>query len=174
LAVALSQMDKTLLIEMDLRKPAVAKDLEIKAEMGLSDLLSGKTDTNVFHHVDGAPNLSVITCGTIPPNPMELISSKRFANLLKSLKERFTHIVIDSPPTLPVADSCVLAKMVDATIVAVKAEETKISMAKETITRLHKVNATITGVVLTQASPKKMSYYGEHYYQDNYYGVIKE
>lgn len=171
LAVALSQMDKTLLIEMDLRKPAVGRDLGIKAEMGLSDLLSGKTDANVFHQVDGAPNLSVITCGTIPPNPMELISSKRFTNLLNSLKERFTHIVIDSPPTLPVSDSCVLAKMVDATIVAVKAEETKISMAKETITRLTKVNATITGVVLTQASPQKMSYYGEHYYQDSYYGV---
>ena len=171
LAVSLSQIDKTLLIEMDLRKPAVGKDLGIKAEMGLSDLLSGKTDTNVFHQVDGAPNLSVITCGTIPPNPMELISSKRFANLLHSLSERFTHIVIDSPPTLPVSDSCVLAKMVDATIVAVKAEDTKISMAKETITRLNKVNATITGVVLTQASPQKMSYYGEHYYQDSYYGV---
>ncbi|PRO71080.1 hypothetical protein C6Y40_23790 [Alteromonas alba] len=174
LAVALSQMDKTLLIEMDLRKPAVSRDLGIKADMGLSDLLSGKTDTNVFHQVEGAPNLSVITCGTIPPNPMELISSKRFANLLQSLRERFTHIVIDSPPTLPVSDSCVLAKMVDATIVAVKAEETKIRMAKETITRLNKVHATITGVVLTQASPQKMSYYGEHYYQDNYYGVIKE
>jgi len=173
LAVALSQMDKTLLIEMDLRKPAVGKDLGIKADMGLSDLLSGKTDTNVFHQVEGAPNLSVITCGTIPPNPMELISSKRFTNLLQSLSDRFTHIVIDSPPTLPVSDSCVLAKMVDATIVAVKAEETKISMAKETITRLKKVNATITGVVLTQASPKKMSYYGEHYYQDSYYGVEK-
>ena len=171
LAVALSQMDKTLLIEMDLRKPAVGKDLGIKADMGLSDLLSGKTDTNVFHQVDGAPNLSVITCGTIPPNPMELISSKRFANLLHSLSDRFTHIVIDSPPTLPVSDSCVLAKMVDATIVAVKAEDTKISMAKETITRLNKVNATITGIVLTQASPQKMSYYGEHYYQDSYYGV---
>ena len=171
LAVSLSQMDKTLLIEMDLRKPAVGKDLGIKTDMGLSDLLSGKTDTNVFHQVEGAPNLSVITCGTIPPNPMELISSKRFANLLQSLRDRFTHIVIDSPPTLPVSDSCVLAKMVDATIVAVKAEETKISMAKETITRLNKVNATITGVVLTQASPQKMSYYGEHYYQDSYYGV---
>lgn len=170
LAVSLSQMDKTLLIEMDLRKPAVAKDLGIKASVGLSDLLSGKTDTNVFHQVDGAPNLSVITCGTIPPNPMELISSKRFYNLLNSLKERFTHIVIDSPPTLPVSDSCVLSKLADATIVAVKAEETKINTVKETITRLNKVNANITGVVLTQASPKRMSYYGEHYYQDTYYG----
>ena len=171
LAVALSQIDKTLLIEMDLRKPAVGRDLGIKTEFGLSDLLSGKTDTNVFHSVEGANNLSVITCGTIPPNPMDLIASKRFNNLLSSLKERFTYIVIDSPPTLPVSDSCILAKMVDATIVAVKAEDTKISMAKETITRLSKVNAKITGVVLTQASPQKMSYYGEHYYQDSYYGL---
>lgn len=171
LAVALSQMDKALLIEMDLRKPAVGKDLGIKTEFGLSDLLSGKTDTNVFHSIDGAPNLNIITCGTIPPNPMDLIASKRFSNLLNSLTERFSHIIIDSPPTLPVSDSCILAKMVDATVIAVKAEDTKISMAKETVTRLRKVNATITGVVLTQASPQKMSYYGEHYYQDSYYGV---
>jgi capsular exopolysaccharide synthesis family protein len=171
LAVALSQMDKTVLIEMDLRKPAVARDLGIKSSLGLSDLLSGTSDINAYHKVEGAENLSVITCGTIPPNPMELIASKRFADLLKSLGERFTHIVIDSPPTLPVSDSCILAKMVDATIVAVKAEETKISMAKEAIARLKKVNAHITGVVLTQASPQKMSYYGEHYYQDSYYGV---
>lgn len=171
LAVALSQMDKTLLIEIDLRKPAVGKDLNIKSDVGLSDLLSGTTDTNIFHSINGAPNLSVITCGTIPPNPMELIASKRFSTMLESLSEQFAHIVIDSPPTLPVSDSCVLAKMVDATIVAVKAEETKISMVKETISRLNKVNANITGVVLTQASPQKMSYYGEHYYQGSYYGV---
>jgi Mrp family chromosome partitioning ATPase len=65
----------------------------------------------------------------------------------------------------------VLAKMVDATIVAVKAETTKINMVKETVSRLQKVNASITGLVLTQASSKKMSYYGEHYYNDSYYGV---
>lgn len=171
LAVALSQMDKTLLIEMDLRKPAVGRDLGIVTNYGLSDLLSGNTDLNVFNKVNGAQNLEVITCGTIPPNPMELISSKRFTNLLATLKSKYSHIVIDSPPTLPVSDSCVLAKMADATIVAVKAEETKISMAKETITRLNKVNANVTGIVLTQASSKKMSYYGEHYYQDSYYGV---
>ena len=170
LAVSLSQMDKTLLIEMDLRKPAVGKDLGIKSEAGLSDLLSGTIDANIFHRIDGAPNLNVITCGSIPPNPMELIASKRFQNLLASLRDKFNYIVIDSPPTLPVSDSCVLAKMSDCTIVAVKAEETKIGTVKETIKRLKSVNANLTGVVLTQASPKKMSYYGEHYYQDTYYG----
>lgn len=171
LAVSLSQLDKTVLLEVDLRKPAVARDLGIETQVGLSDLLSSTTENNIFHKVPGAENLCVIPCGTIPQNPMELISSKKFSDLIKTLKERFTYIVIDSPPTLPVSDSCVLAKMVDSTIVAVKAEETKINTARETVTRLNKVNANITGIVLTQASTKKMSYYGEHYHQDTYYGV---
>lgn len=173
LAVALSQMDKTLLIELDLRKPAVAKDLGIKSKQGLSDLLSGSLNEEIFHDVENAENLKIITCGTIPHNPMELISSKKFKLLLEKLKTQFKYIVIDSPPTLPVSDSCVLAKTVDATILAIKAEETKISMVKEAIARLTKVNANVTGVVLTQASPQKMSYYGDHYYQDSYYGLEK-
>jgi polysaccharide biosynthesis transport protein len=172
LAVAFSQLDKTLLIELDLRKPAIAKDLGLSGKVGLSDILAGALiDSSMVSQIEGAPNLSVITCGTIPPNPMELLSSKRFAKLLDSLKERFAHIVIDSPPTLPVSDAAVLSKLADATIIAVKAEGTKINMAKETVARLRKVNANITGVVLTQASPQKMSYYGEHYYQEGYYGV---
>jgi polysaccharide biosynthesis transport protein len=172
LAVAFSQLDKTLLIELDLRKPAIAKDLGLSGKVGLSDILAGaQIDSSMVNQIEGAPNLSVITCGTIPPNPMELLSSKRFAKLLDSLKERFAHIVIDSPPTLPVSDAAVLSKLADATVIAVKADGTKINMAKETVARLRKVNATITGIVLTQASPQKMSYYGEHYYQEGYYGV---
>jgi polysaccharide biosynthesis transport protein len=172
LAVAFSQLDKTLLIELDLRKPAIAKDLGLSGKVGLSDILAGaQIDSSMVNQIEGAPNLSVITCGTIPPNPMELLSSKRFAKLLDSLKERFAHIVIDSPPTLPVSDAAVLSKLADATVIAVKAEGTKINMAKETVARLRKVNANITGIVLTQASPQKMSYYGEHYYQEGYYGV---
>jgi succinoglycan biosynthesis transport protein ExoP len=172
LAVAFSQLDKTLLIELDLRKPAIAKDLGIKNKLGLSDILGGaELDSNVLNQLEGAPNLSVITCGTIPPNPMELLSSKRFAKLLDSLKTQYSHIIIDSPPTLPVSDAAVLSKLADATVIAVKAEGTKINMAKETVARLRKVNANITGIVLTQASPQKMSYYGAHYYQEGYYGV---
>ncbi len=177
LAVAFSQLDKTLLIELDLRKPAIAKDLGLTNTSGLSDALAGGVNVKIkgdeLTQVEGAPNLRVLTCGSIPPNPMELLSSKRFADLLESLKGQFAHIVIDSPPTLPVSDACVLSKLADTTVVAVKAENTKINMAKETVTRLRKVNANLAGVVLTQASPQKMSYYGEHYYQEGYYGVEK-
>ncbi|MDO6475427.1 polysaccharide biosynthesis tyrosine autokinase [Alteromonas sp. 1_MG-2023] len=170
LAVALSQLDKTLLIELDLRKPAISKDLEIKNDSGLSDFLTGSKSTTEINSLTTAPNLSIITCGTVPNNPMELISSKRFALLLEQYKETYRYIVIDSPPTLPVSDSCVLAKSADAVLVAVKAEETKIRTVKETLSRLNKVKAPILGLILTQASTEKMSYYGDHYYQETYYG----
>ncbi|MBU2979940.1 polysaccharide biosynthesis tyrosine autokinase [Alteromonas sp. C1M14] len=173
LATALSQMDSTLLLELDLRKPAIAKDLNITKRIGISDLIEGSSSELEFSTISEVPNLKVLTCGKIPNNPMEIISSKEFSSLLEKFKAKFKYIVIDSPPTLPVSDSCILAKKVDATLVAVKAEHTKIQMVKETISRLNKVNAKITGVVLTQASPQKMAYYGEHYYQDGYYGVDK-
>jgi succinoglycan biosynthesis transport protein ExoP len=125
LAVAFSQLDKTLLIELDLRKPAIAKDLGLTNTKGLSDILTGEVNVKIkgdeLTKVDGAPNLRILTCGSIPPNPMELLSSKRFANLLESLKGQFTHIIIDSPPTLPVSDAAVLSKLDDATVIAVKA-----------------------------------------------------
>ena len=172
LAVAFSQLDKTLLLELDLRKPTVKKKLNLDNDMGLVDIIAGKTgETSIFSKVENVPNLNVLTCGTIPPNPAEIISSRRFQALLESLKERYTYIIIDSPPTLPVSDSCMLSKVVDCTLVAVRAEETKIKSAKETIGRLKRVGANITGIVLTQASQAKMSYYGEHYYQESYYGV---
>lgn len=172
LAVAFSQLDRTLLIELDLRKPAIANDLDLNNKIGLSDLLTGSaSDSNMVAQIDGAPNLSVITCGTIPPNPMELISSKRFSTLLASLKEKFAYIVIDSPPTLPVSDACILSKMADATLIAVKADQTTFKMSNETVNRLKRVNANVVGAILTQASTQKMAYYGEHYSQNSYYGL---
>lgn len=71
------------------------------------------------------------------------------------------------------SDACVIANSVDGVIVAVKAEETKIKVSKEAITRLSRLNANVIGAVLTQAEPQKMSYYGDHYYSGEYYGTEK-
>lgn len=174
LAVAFSQLDKTLLLELDLRKPTVSKKLDLNATKGVTDIITAKASFgDAIVKVDDVSNLDVLTCGTIPTNPMEIIASQKFLSLLERLKETYSYIVIDSPPTLPVSDSCLLAKIVDCSIVAIRAESTKEKMAKEAIHRLNKVGAKINGTVLTQASEQKMSYYGEHYYQDSYYGFEK-
>lgn len=172
LAAAYSNLGKTLLLEVDLRKPSMAKNLGIKAKQGLTDLISGsvKAFSDVVHK-DNNDQLSVITCGTIARNPLELLSSQKFEQVLASLQTHFDYIILDGPPTLPVSDSCILANKVDGVIFAVKAEDTRIKVAKEAVSRLQKLHANIIGAVLTVAEPHKMSYYGDHYYSGEYYGV---
>jgi capsular exopolysaccharide synthesis family protein len=172
LASAFSQLGKTLLLEVDLRKPSIAKNLELQNKLGLTDLVMGKVgpDTSSFK-TDINGQFSIITCGTVPRNPLELLSSQKFDKVLASLKNHFDYIILDGPPTLPVSDSCILANKVDAVIFTVKAESTKIKVAKEAVTRLQTLNANVIGTVLTVAEPHKMSYYGDHYYSGEYYGV---
>jgi len=172
LAAAYSNLGKTLLLEVDLRKPSVAKSLNIESKLGLTDLVTGSVSaaSDVLYK-DNDGKLSVITCGTIARNPLELLSSQRFDKTLESLKTYFDYIILDGPPTLPVSDSCILANKVDGVIFAVKAEDTRIKVAKEAVSRLQKLNANIIGAVLTVAEPQKMSYYGDHYYSGEYYGA---
>ena len=175
LAASLSNIGKTLLLEVDLRKPSMSKNLDFGKNKGLTDILSGAVQSlsEVTHKLND-DQLDIITCGTIPQNPMELLSSNKFEKFLTSLSEHYDHIILDGPPTLPVSDSCIIANKVDGVIISVRAEQTKIKVAKEAVTRLQKLNANIVGTVLTVAELKKMSYYGDHYYAGEYYGIKPE
>ncbi|WP_426370167.1 GumC family protein [Pseudocolwellia sp. HL-MZ7] len=175
LAAAYSNLGKTLLLEVDLRKPSVAKNLGITNKLGLTDLISGTVSSaSEILYKDNDDKLNVITCGTVVRNPLELLSSKKFEEVLASLQTHYEYIVLDGPPTLPVSDSCILANKVDGVVFAVKAEDTRIKVAKEAVTRLQKLHANIIGAVLTVAEPHKMSYYGDHYYSGEYYGTKPE
>ncbi|WP_057832328.1 GumC family protein [Colwellia sp. TT2012] len=175
LAAAYSNLGKTLLLEVDLRKPSIAKSLGIENKLGLTDLVTGTitAESDIFHK-DNNDQLTIITCGTMARNPLELLSSQKFEHVLEKLKQHFDYIILDGPPTLPVSDSCILANKVDGVIFTVKAEDTRINVAKEAVSRLQKLNANIIGAVLTVAEPNKMSYYGDHYYSGEYYGVTPE
>ncbi|MBL4630157.1 MAG: polysaccharide biosynthesis tyrosine autokinase [Paraglaciecola sp.] len=174
LAAAYSQIGKTLLLEVDLRKPSMARNLQTDCKQGLTDLLAGTCNFGdcIVNPTD-SKQFNVIPCGTIPNNPIELLSSDKFAKALESLKTHFDHIILDGPPTLPVSDSCVLANKVDGVIMAVKSQDTKIKVSKEAVKRQHKLNANVIGAVLTVAEAQKMSYYGDHYYSGEYYGIEK-
>ncbi|MBU3004347.1 GumC family protein [Paraglaciecola arctica] len=175
LAAAYSQVGKTLLLEVDLRKPSVIKNLKLENKLGLTDLLAGTANFgDCIVNPTGKKEFNVMPCGTIPHNPIELLTSEKFTSALMSLKKHFDHIILDGPPTLPVSDACVIANSVDGVIVAVKAEETKIKVSKEAVSRLRRLNANVIGAVLTQAEPQKMSYYGDHYYSGEYYGTEKD
>lgn len=169
LALALGQMEKVLLIDADMRRAAIAKALSLPANsVGLSSLVAGAVEFEqcVYHYETG--NIDILTAGILPPNPLELLSSQRFKDLLLFLSEKYDRIIIDSAPTLPVSDSVVLATLADAVIYVVKSDSTTFHTAKTGIQKLSKVDAKFMGVVLNQIDVKKVDRYGGDY--GGYYG----
>ncbi len=156
---------RTLLIDADMRMSRIPKLLEVEAAPGLSNMLVGKSDnanavrTSALH--DG---LRVIPCGDIPPNPTELLSSKRFEILLNALKEAYEYIVIDLPPVAEVSDALIASKLVDGMIVVVRQEYVDKRLLDDTIHQLNLSGARIIGLVLTCAQYKTK--YGKYKYKN--------
>jgi succinoglycan biosynthesis transport protein ExoP len=171
-ALALGQMEKTLLIDADMRRPSIASVFGFTDKIpGLSELVAGtKSLEECIHPVlDG--NIDCIHSGIIPPNPLDLLASKRFQELLIQLEKRYGYIVIDSAPILAVSDAIVLAKKASAIVYVVKADATPYQMVKEGLKRLYQVNAPVLGIVLNQVNTRKQShYYGNKYGYYNKYG----
>ena len=169
LALAFGQLDKTLLLDADLRKPRAGMLAGSNESVGLVDYVAVRCDLqDCILKYEGSNNLSVLRTGTIPPNPLEMLSSKRFARAVEGLKGRFNHIVIDVPPVLPVSDAIVLGRLADATIMVVEAHRTTQATAIEAVERLRASNVLPLGVVLSKVDQRKQGYY--YYGQYNDYG----
>lgn len=171
LAEAVGQMEKTLLIDADMRRPTLAKTLGLpRSAAGLSNLVAGTAEYKDCVHKLGESTVDVITAGLVPGNPLELLGSKRFGLVVKKLSEVYDRIIIDSAPTHAVSDAMVLSTYADAVIYVVKADDTAAPLASKGITRLKEVGAPITGVVLNKVDIEKTSRYGDYYaqYYQNY------
>jgi len=164
LAVAHSHTKKTLLIDADMRRPAVAKGLDLEPNAkGLSDLVAGTaTLAECAKKVDGA-DLHVISAGTSVLQPLELILSHRFKDTIEFLSKEYEIIVIDSPPVELVSDALVLSKMATGVVYVVKALDTPYQLARKGLMRLRRSEGKILGVVLNHLDFKKAEkYYGEY------------
>ena len=167
LGAAMAQMESTLVIGADLRRPRLAKLCGLTPNHpGLSHYVSGDAALeDCIEHLE-ALNLHVMPAGLIPPNPLEMISSKRFVDALQSLKESFDRIIIDSAPVHAVSDALILASYADSVIYLVKADATSATQVQKGIDSLVASNQPLTGVVLNQFDSRKTrSYYGGKYYQ---------
>lgn len=173
LAFALGQMERILLIDADLRRPTLAKNFAFPlGTPGLANLIAGTARLDeCIRHVDG---IDMIAAGAVPPNPLELLSSPRFAKVIEVLKSKYERIVIDSPPTQAVSDATILATQANALIYVIKSEATPIPLAQKGIGQLLQSNTPITGVVLNQVDVQKAHRHGYSYggYYD-YYGYSK-
>lgn len=178
LAEAFAQMEKTLLIDADMRRPTMAKKLGLlPGSRGLSSAVAyPDTLDECIHHID-ALNLDVIPAGPIPPNPLELLASKNFQALLQTLRGRYQRIIIDSAPTRLVSDALYLSTLVDGVVYVVKADSTRDKLVKSSISRLVDSNARVLGVLLNQLDVEKAAVgYGYGYYSGYYeaYGYTSD
>ncbi len=169
LALAFAQLGKTLILDADLRKPRASLMAGSNKTLGLVDYVAVRCDLqDCIIEDETSNNLSILRSGLIPPNPLELLSSKRFARALEGLKGKFTYIVIDAPPVLPVSDAIVLGRLADATIMVVEAHHTTQATAIEAVERMRASNVVPLGAVLTKLNQRKQGYY--YYGQYNDYG----
>jgi capsular exopolysaccharide synthesis family protein len=171
LAITMAQYgSKVLLLDGDLRRPRIHKIFGLSRDNGVSNVLAGSVDQNaaVIQSTD-IPNLSVITSGPVPPNPSELLGSKRMTKFLDMLRERYDRIIIDCTPVTAVTDASVLASFVDGVVVVLKANESTKEVARSALEGLDRVKAKVLGVVLNAVDLSKESSYYYHYYY-YYYG----
>jgi len=170
LAMSFSQLGPTLLLEADLRNPSVAKTMGLDERIGITEFVSGQATAEEVIRKHHKRNLSFITCGAIPPNPLEFVSSKKFKRALDDLKTRFEYIIIDTPPVFLFSDVLVLGQLVDALIMVVRVDWCKHNVAQGTLKRLHNSHIKPLGVVLSHANTKSINGYGDYYY-GKYYGA---
>lgn len=164
LACAMSQVKKVLLVDADMRRPKIGKLIgrDINAP-GLSSLVAGTAQVGQCVFLDEKSGAYVLPSGIVPPNPLELLTSHRFAEVLDKLKEAFDVVVIDSPPLQMVSDALVLSPFATSLIYVVKADSTPYQVAQAGIKRLRIANAPVVGVVLNQLDLDKAErYYGEY------------
>jgi len=173
LSLAFAKLGKTLLIDADFRKPRIAKISNVENTSGLTGYVAGQNSLRECLSQDSeSENLYIMKSGEVPPNPLELLSSKRFKNTLELMRTKFDYIVIDSAPIVPVSDGVVLGKLVDAIILIVKAGTTSHHLADTAMKRFGAANLKPVGVVLSQLDYKaSYYYYGKYeYYTREYYG----
>ena len=162
---------KTLLVDTDLRRPVIHKVLDLKKEPGITDYLSGSvSDFKDIIQKTEIENLCAAPSGIIPPNPSELLGSRKMRDLINSLEEDWDMVLFDSPPLVAVTDATMVSKEIDQIIMVVKVGQTDKKAFEHTITSLRNVDAPLGGVILNAVTHKNS--YGSYYYYYQYYHYL--
>jgi len=169
LAIAQAQAGrKTLLIDTDLRKPMIHNLFNLEKRDGISRVLTGELKLDAAIKKTDIENLYVVTSGPIPPNPSELLGSKRMKDILNELKERFDTIVLDSPPMIAVTDPIVLGQEVDGMVLVVRSGRTSMEIAEKSKNNAEYAKIKLLGCVLNDVDVRHIygtyNYYYYHYY----------
>jgi capsular exopolysaccharide synthesis family protein len=170
LGIAMAQAgSKVIILDCDMRRPKIHKAFGLTKDRGISNFLVGGADVDGTVGDTPIPNLDVIPCGPIPPNPSEMLGSNRMADLLNGLRKEYAHILIDSPPATAVTDPIVLSKSVDGVVLVIRAGETAREIVRNGVAQFQAVGANILGAILNGVDVGRDKYYYYKYYH-YYYG----
>ena len=168
LGVSFAKIDKkVLLIDADLRNPSISKMFDTSNTQGIMDILLGKRNIQDCVKKTKQENLYILTGGTIPPNPAEVLSSKKMSEFIESIKDEYDYIFIDSPPVGVVSDASIISAYSDGVIFVVGANEVDSNLAKIAKERLDSVKANIVGVILNKFKTNTNSEYYNYSYNEN-------
>jgi len=162
--------DRVLLMDCDLRRPSLHRKLKQSdiAGRGLTHFMANRESRIEDHLVQKSPNLWLFFAGPIPPNPPELFSMKRFADLVERLRKEYDWVIVDSPPCLSITDAQILASLTDLVVMVARYKSTQKPLLERSLLLLERVGAQVAGVVLNDVN-KQSSYYYDYYYANHYY-----
>jgi tyrosine-protein kinase Etk/Wzc len=173
LAITMAQMgSKVLLIDSDLRRPILHSIFSIDRRVGLSNVLVGRATFDEAIQPTEIENLYVLPCGTLPPNPSELLGSVAMRTALDEMKQNFDIVLFDSPPIIAVTDAAVLSSQLDGVILVIKSGQTDREAALRATTLLKNVKTRVLGALLNGVHVESM--YGSYYYYYHYYYYGKD
>lgn len=159
--------NRVLLIDSDLRKPKMHKIFMVSNYSGLTNMIADHDEYRKYVRTSDVPNLDVLPCGTIPPNPSELLASNAMLQFMQDVRNDYDIIFMDAPPVGSVTDAAIISTFVDGTILVVNSGRVEIGALKKAKELLMKVNANIIGVVLNKLTKDVSGSY--YYYQYDYY-----
>lgn len=165
LAVSFAQNgQKVLLIDADLRKPKLRHYFGLLEDNGLTDILTGKGEfENYITSIKDIVGLSILTSGTVPPNPTELLSTRKMKTLIQELNELYEIVIIDTPPVAELTDAAITATLADGVLLVLSAGETNIELAKKAKKVLENVAVRILGAVMVKVERQGKDRYYYYY-----------
>jgi polysaccharide biosynthesis transport protein len=167
-AIIFAQMGvKVLLIDADLRRPQCHEVLGVDNAPGLSEMLTGLRESEALAQPTYTAGLFFLSSGATPPNPVELLGSRRMREVLLFLREHYEYILIDAPPVMPVSDAVLLSTMVDGVVLVIDGQQTSRQVVRDARARLSYARAKILGTVLNRVDLRQGGY---AYYYGSYEG----
>ena len=163
---------KTLLVDVDMRRPSVHKAFQLHSPVGLSSYLNDSVSSmDEIVHTTEVPHLDVVCAGAIPSNPSELSGSKRMRQFLAEANKRYDRIFLDCPPVSAVSDPLIIAAMSDGVVFLTKFNKIRREHARKSIQRIQDAGIRLLGIVLNDIDfeGKDSYYYSYYYYQNRYY-----